>query len=104
CSCDISSRAALGVPSLRRAAREELAPDALAAVAARLSVARSRARVRAGYERGPLVLSFPERGAGEVIRTAPAGDAQLAELIAGVRELALGGDAGALFRLVLLSQ
>ena len=95
---------ALGVPSLRRAAREEVAPDALAAVAARLSVARSRARVRAGYERGPLVLSFPERGAGEVIQAAPAGDTQLAALIAGVRELAAGGDAGALFRLVLLSQ
>src|SRR5207247_1758135 len=95
---------ALGVPSLRRAAREEVAPDALAAVAARLSVARSRARVRAGYERGPLVLSFPERGAGEVIQAAPAGDRQLVELIAGVRELAAGGDAGALFRLVLLSQ
>jgi len=95
---------ALGVPSLRRAAREEVPPDALAAVAARLSVARSRRRVRAGYETGPLVLSFPERGVGEVIRAAPAGDSQLAELIAGVRELAAVGDAAALFRLVLLSQ
>ena len=95
---------ALGVPSLRRAAREEVPPDALAAVAARLSVARSRRRVSAGYEKSPLVLSFPERGVGEVIRAAPAGDSQLAELIAGIRELTAVGDAAALFRLVLLSQ
>jgi superfamily II DNA or RNA helicase len=95
---------ALGVPSLRRAARGELDGRAVALVAARLIVARSRRRVRAGYTARPLVLSFPERAAGEVIRAGPTGDTDLERLVAGVGELAAGGDAAGLFRLLLLSQ
>ncbi len=95
----------LGVPSLRRAAQGALDAQTLAAVAARLTVARSRSRVRAGYAAGPLVLSFPERGAGESIRAgSTSDDATLERLIAGVRELEAGGTATGLFRLVLLSQ
>src|SRR2546430_11305917 len=55
--------AALGVASLRRAAAGDLHPATLAAVAARLTVARSRDRGRAGYGRGPLAPAFPPRPA-----------------------------------------
>ncbi|HEU5260657.1 MAG TPA: DEAD/DEAH box helicase [Gemmatimonadales bacterium] len=95
---------ALGVPSLSRAARGELAADAVAAVAARLTVARSRRQVLAGYPAGPLGLAFPERGAGEIIRAGPTGEETLVQLIAGVRSLAAGGDAAGLLRLLLLTQ
>lgn len=94
---------ALGVPSLARAARGELDGRTVATVAARLTVSRSRQRVRGSYSAGP-VLSFPERAAGQVIRVGPANDAELERLVIGVQELAAGGDAGALFRLVLLTQ
>jgi hypothetical protein len=95
---------ALGVPSLRRAARGELDPKVIADVAARLIVARSRGRVQAGYAAGPLVLSFPEREAGKIIRAGPTSDANLEQLAAAVRELDAGREATALFRLLLLSQ
>src|SRR5438093_7650593 len=51
---------------IRRPPRSTLFPyttlfRSLAAVAARLVVARSRARARAGYPAGPVALRFPER-------------------------------------------
>jgi len=95
---------ALGVPSLCRAARGEAEPHAVTAAAARLSVSRSRERVQAGYGAGPAVLSFPERAAGESIRAGTAPDAELQQLVTDVAQLEAGGEAAALFRLLLLSQ
>src|SRR5256886_4715752 len=77
--------AALGVASLRRAAAGEVVPATLAAVAARLTVARSRHRVRAGYGPGPLVLSFPPRAAGERGRAGVAPGSVLLACVAGVQ-------------------
>src|SRR5438445_7743194 len=97
---------ALGLPSLRRAARGDVAAQTLAAVAARLVVARSRARARAGYPAGPVVLCFPERAAGELIRAGTAPERQLEDLVRGVAQLevsAARATAG-LLRLTLLSQ
>jgi superfamily II DNA or RNA helicase len=95
---------ALGVPSLCRAARGDADPHAVTATAARLSVSRSRERVQAGYGTGPAVLSFPERAAAEAIRAGTAPDAELEQIVAGVGRLEAGGEAAALFRLLLLSQ
>ena len=95
---------ALGVPSLCRAARGDADPHAVTAAAARLSVSRSRGRVQAGYDTGPGALPFPERAAGEAIRVGTAPDVQLQELVTGVAQLEAGGEAAALFRLLLLSQ
>ena len=95
---------ALGVPSLCRAARGDADPHAVAAAAARLSVSRSRERVQAGYDTGPAVLPFPERVAGEAIRVGTGPDVQLEQLVTGVARLEAGGEAAALFRLLLLSQ
>src|SRR3989449_4530419 len=86
CSSDLHDLTALGVPSLRRAARGDVAAQTLAAVAARLVVARSRARARAGYPAGPVALRFPERAAGEVIRAGPAPERQLEDLVRGSSE------------------
>lgn len=94
--------AALGVPSLAAAARGEIDRATLAAVVARLSVARSRHYVRAEYGAAPFPLVFPQRAPGAVIRAAPADDARVAQLVAGVRELAAGQPAGPLFRMTLL--
>ena len=97
---------ALGVPSLRRAARGDVAAQTLAAVAARLVVARSRTRARTGYPAGPVAHCFPERAAGEVIRAGTAPERQLEDLVRGVAQLegsAARGAAG-LLRLTLLSQ
>src|SRR5204862_4399389 len=60
--------AAIGVPSLRRAALGDMDTTAIAAAVARLVVARTRARVRDGYVGGPVALSFPARSAVEPIR------------------------------------
>src|SRR5881392_956211 len=95
---------ALGVPSLYRAAQGDADPHAGTAAAARLSVSRSRERVQAGYDTGPGALPFPERAAGEAIRVGTAPDVQLRELVTGVTQLEAGGEAAALFRLLLLSQ
>jgi len=95
---------ALGVPSLWRAARGDADPQAVTAAAARLSVARTRERVQTGYGTGPAVLSFPERAAGEAMRVGTAPDAELQELVTGIARLEVGGEAAALFRLLLLSQ
>ena len=96
--------AALGVPSLRRAARggSEIDPALAAAAAARLVVARSRTRVRDGYRGGPIALAFPRRSESEVMRVGPAPDAVLEALVAGVRRLTAGGRAAPLLRLILL--
>src|SRR5216117_1798000 len=95
---------ALGVASLRLAARAALDIGTLGAVAARLIVARSRSRVQAAYAEGPLLLTFPARAAGEIVRAGPLPDDVLGRVIAGVQRLEPPGDAAVLFRLVLLSQ
>ena len=95
---------ALGVPSLCRAARGDADPHAVAATAARLSVSRSRQRVHAGYGTGPAVLSFPERAVDEAMRLGAAPDAELHQLVTGIGRLEAGGEAAALFRMLLLSQ
>ena len=97
---------ALGVPSLRGAARGGTEADltALTAAAARLCVSRSRERARTGWSAGPVVLSFPERAGGVVVRVGAAPDPLLDRLIAGIARLDSGGEAAGLFRLLLLSQ
>jgi superfamily II DNA or RNA helicase len=95
--------AALGVASLRGAARGALDAATLANVAARLVVARSRGQVQA-YAAGPIALSFPDRGQGEILRAGPLPDDDLAGVIAEIRRLEPPGGAAALFRLVLLSR
>ena len=95
---------ALGVASLRLAARAALDIGTLGAVAARLIVARSRSRVQAAYAEGPLLLRFPSRAPGEIVRVGPMPDDALGGVIAEIQRLEPPGDAAALFRLVLLSQ
>src|SRR5690349_5851292 len=95
---------AFGVPSLARAARGDVDPHAITAAAARVCVSRSRARARTGYAAGPAPLVFPERTTGERIRIGVASDATLEGLVTGIARLDAGGDATALFRLLLLSQ
>ena len=94
--------AAIGVPSLRRAALGEIDASSIAAAVARLVVARSRVRVRDGYTSGPVALSFPLRTDAEPIRAGPAPDSVLEALVTGVRRLASGGRAAPLLRLMLL--
>jgi len=93
--------AGLGLPSLRRAAAGEQAETTLAAIAARLVVARSRDRVRA-YAAGPVRLAFPVREPGRIIKAGTARPETLHELVTGIRRLTGFGSAGPLFRLVLL--
>jgi len=94
---------ALGVPSLHRAARGEVDAELVQSAVTRLIVARSRRRVRSGS--GPSLLSvFPIRSPGRIIRAGTLPEAQLAPLIAEVRGLASGAEAGALFRLLLLTR
>ncbi len=95
---------ALGVASLRRAARGALDGDTLANVAARLIVARSRGRVQAAYAAGPMALMFPDRGRSEIVRAGPLPDDELAGVIAAIQRLEPPGGPAALFRLVLLSR
>jgi hypothetical protein len=96
--------AAIGVPSLRRAALggSEVDTPQIAAAAARLVVARSRTRVRKGYAGGPVALSFPQRTDAEPIRAGPAPDDVIEALVAGVGRLTGGGRAAPLLRLMLL--
>jgi superfamily II DNA or RNA helicase len=93
--------AALGVPSLRRAAAGDSDASLAAAAAARLIVARSRERVRTGYDGGPVSLTFPSSTT-RSIRAGPASDALLSDLIAAVQQLRAGGSAAPLLRLMLL--
>jgi superfamily II DNA or RNA helicase len=91
---------ALGVPSLHVAAREGAEAVDLRAAVARLVVARSRerARVRA------TGLAFPRRGAATVVRAGTAPDDTVAELVAAIRDVAAGGRARGLVRLLLYSR
>ena len=93
--------AALGVPSLRTAARRERDMSLAQAAVARLIVARSREHVQSGYAGGSVAMVFP-RTTTETLRAGPAPDALLAELTAGVLQLRSGGSAGPLLRLMLL--
>ena len=95
---------ALGVPSLNGAARADGNAQALRAAAARLCVARSRKRVRTGYDRGPVPLLFPERTPTRAIRIGSTDDVQLEAIVGAIARLDAGGDAAALFRLLLLLQ
>lgn len=93
--------AALGVPSLRSAAGR-LGDTSLAkAAVARLIVARSRERVRSGYDGGAVAMVFP-RATTEAVRAGPAGDALLSQLTTSVSGLRTGGSAAPLLRLMLL--
>jgi hypothetical protein len=93
--------AALGVPSLRAAARRDADTSLTHAAVARLIVARSRRRVQSGYDGGPVAMVFP-RMTTEAVRAGPTSDALLGELIAGVANLRAGGGAAPLLRLMLL--
>jgi len=96
--------AAIGVPSLRRAALGggEIDASCITAAAARLVVARSRTRVRRGYTGGPIALSFPRRNDAEPVRVGAAPDAVIEALVGGVQRLTGGGPAAPLLRLLLL--
>jgi len=93
--------AALGVPSLRNAARREADRSLAQAAVARVIVARSRDRVQRGYDAGPVSMVFP-RTTTEAVRAGPAPDALLVDLAAGVGSLRAGGGAAPLLRLMLL--
>src|SRR2546429_8780363 len=95
---------ALGVAARRRGARGALGADTLASVAARLIVARSRSRVQTAYAAGPMALTFPDRGQGELVRAGPLPDDELAGVIAAIQRLDPPGGAAALFRLLLFSR
>jgi hypothetical protein len=78
--------------------------ELLQAAIARLTVARSRTRVRTGYATGPRqYLQFPERAVGQVVHAGPIAEAELETLVSGVRRLDVQ-QAASLFRLVLLSR
>ena len=93
--------AALGLPSLRNAARREADRSLAYAAVARVIVARSRERVRSGYDGGPVAMVFP-RSTTQTVRAGPASDALIADLVAGVARLRAGGGAAPLLRLMLL--
>jgi superfamily II DNA or RNA helicase len=93
--------AGLGLPSLRRAARGDCPTALVTVVAARLVVARTRARV-GEYAAGSMLIRFPARVPGRSLRASPAPDDLLHFLVAGIRRLRGIGTAGPLFRLVLL--
>src|SRR5207237_8008943 len=93
--------AALGLPSLRNAARREADRSLAYAAIARVIVARSRERVRSGYDAGPVSMVFP-RSTTETVRAGPGSEALLADLVAGVARLRAGGGAAPLLRLMLL--
>jgi len=93
--------AALGLPSLRNAARREADRSLAYAAVARVIVARSRERVRSGYDGGPVAMVFP-RSTTETVRAGPASDAIVADLAAGVARLRAGGGGAPLLRLMLL--
>ena len=87
--------AGLGLGSLVRAASGEVDAKLLAAVAARLIVARSRDRVK-------RAATFPGRAPGLTLRAGTAPDASLEPLVRGAATLELGGHAASLLRLTLL--
>src|SRR5206468_11346140 len=81
--------AALGVPSLRNAARREADRSLAPAAVARVIVARSRERVQTGYDGGPVSMVFP-RSTTEVLRAGPGSDTLISDLVAGVAQLRAG--------------
>ena len=93
--------AALGVPSLRNAARREADRSLAHAAVARVIVARSRAHVQTGYAGGPVSMVFP-RSTTEALRAGPASEALIADLAGGVAALRACGGAAPLLRLMLL--
>jgi len=107
--------AALGVPSLSRATRDDAgarhaahdhvgaqhAAPLLQCASARLIVARSRDQART-YAGGPVPLAFPQLAAAETVRVGPAPEAVLADLVAAIKRLRAGGAAAPLLRLMLL--
>jgi superfamily II DNA or RNA helicase len=93
--------AALGLPSLRNAARREADRSLAYAAVARVIVARSRARVIAGYDGGPVSMVFP-RSTTETVRAGPASETLISDLVAGIARLRAGGSAAPLLRLMLL--
>jgi len=93
--------AALGVPSLRTAARRNSDASLAHAAVARVVVARSRERVQTSYDGGPVAMVFP-RSTTQTVRAGPVPDALLDELTAGVAGLRAGGGAAPLLRLMLL--
>ena len=93
--------AALGLPSLRNAARREADGSLAYAAVGRVIVARSRERVRTGYDGGPVSMVFP-RSTTETMRAGPAPETLIADLVAGVTRLRAGGGAAPLLRLMLL--
>ena len=93
--------AALGVPSLRSAARRDGDTSLAHAAVARVIVARSRERVKSGYAGGPVSMVFP-RSTTEAVRAGPTPERLLAELATGVAGLHTGGPAAPLLRLMLL--
>jgi superfamily II DNA or RNA helicase len=93
--------AALGLPSLRNAARREADRSLAYAAVSRVIVARSRERVRAGYDGGPVSMVFP-RSTTETLRAGPGADALISDLVAGVARLRAGAGAAPLLRLMLL--
>ncbi|HEV8382729.1 MAG TPA: DEAD/DEAH box helicase [Gemmatimonadales bacterium] len=93
--------AALGVPSLRNAARREADRSLAHAAVARVIVARSRDRVQTAYDGGPVRMVFP-RATTEALRAGPAPDGLISDLAAGIAALRSGGGAAPLLRLMLL--
>lgn len=98
----------LGIPSLHGAARGTTAPEVLRPVVARLTVARSRGGVLSRYGRrgsaGGPTLRFPARAPGRTLAAAPLPDHMLEPLVEAIGRLRGPGEAGALFRLVLLTR
>jgi len=93
--------AALGLPSLRNAARREADRSLAYAAVSRVIVARSRERVRSGYDGGPVSMVFP-RSTTETLRAGPGSEALISDLVAGVARLRAGAGAAPLLRLMLL--
>ncbi|HET7790472.1 MAG TPA: DEAD/DEAH box helicase, partial [Gemmatimonadales bacterium] len=93
---------ALGVPSLAVAARERRMGEAGLACVARLTVARSRERVRGGYAGGPIALRFPARAPGRTVRAPAAAPARLATLAREISRFSPGHGAAAMVRIGLL--
>lgn len=93
--------AALGVPSLRTAARGGGDSPLAQADVSRLIVARSRERVQRAYDGGPVAMVFP-RATTEALRVGPANLPMLEAITERVMQLRTGRSAASLLRLMLL--
>ena len=94
----------LGLPSLSRAARGDAPSELIPALVARLSVARSRERVRTAYAWAARSLAFPERGLSRVVRAGTLPDAELGAVVCSIRGLHGGNHAAPLLRLLLFTR